>query len=98
MSTGPVEQNPLPHEDIVQQPRIPPAERKALLWMALLGLALRLAVVCFLYQEQMNPARNQWVFCWETGQIAGSIAAGHGFASPLHGKTGPTAWLAPHYP
>src|SRR5436305_5493555 len=72
--------------------------RKTLLWMALLGLALRLIVVGFLYQEQMPAARNHWVFGWETGQIAGSIASGHGFASPLHGETGATAWMAPLYP
>jgi 4-amino-4-deoxy-L-arabinose transferase-like glycosyltransferase len=91
-----VEQKPLQQESTV--PRTAPAERKTLLWLAFLGLMLRLIVVCFLYQEQMAPARNHWVFGWETGQIAGSIAAGHGFASPFHGETGPTAWLAPVYP
>src|SRR4051812_28110541 len=96
MSTLSLEPIPLAVEAIAPDAR--PTERKALVWMALLGLILRLAMVCFLYQEQMAPARNHWVFGWETGQIAGSIAAGHGFASPLHGETGPTAWMAPLYP
>lgn len=38
-------------------------------------------------------------FASETGAIAASIAAGHGFSSPLRFvHTGPTAWLAPIYP
>ncbi len=38
-------------------------------------------------------------FASETGAIAASIAAGHGFSSPLRFvRTGPTAWLAPIYP
>ena len=37
-------------------------------------------------------------FGWETGRIARSLAAGQGFANPMHGITGPTAWVAPLYP
>lgn len=37
-------------------------------------------------------------FGWETGRIARSLAAGQGFANPMHGTTGPTAWVAPLYP
>ena len=69
-----------------------------LLWMVLVGLALRLVAVAFLYPLQMPPARDHWVFGWETGKIAASIAAGHGFSSPLHGFTGSTAWIPPLYP
>jgi len=35
---------------------------------------------------------------YETGRIAASLAAGHGFGSPLHVPTGPTAWMTPLYP
>ena len=37
-------------------------------------------------------------FLNETGNIAYSLAAGHGFSSPYWQKTGPTAWLTPVYP
>jgi Gpi18-like mannosyltransferase len=35
---------------------------------------------------------------YETGQIARSIAEGHGFSSPLGVDSGPTAWITPVYP
>jgi hypothetical protein len=37
-------------------------------------------------------------FQQETGNIAYSLAAGHGFGSVFRGDTGPTAWLTPVYP
>ncbi len=37
-------------------------------------------------------------FLFEPGNIAYSLALGHGFASPLHVPSGPTAWVAPVYP
>ncbi|MGH9773387.1 MAG: glycosyltransferase family 39 protein [Candidatus Acidiferrales bacterium] len=37
-------------------------------------------------------------FLQETGNIAYSIALGHGFGSPFWEDTGPTAWLTPVYP
>jgi 4-amino-4-deoxy-L-arabinose transferase-like glycosyltransferase len=37
-------------------------------------------------------------FLNETGNIAYSLAAGHGFNSPYWQETGPTAWLTPVYP
>jgi len=64
----------------------------------LVALGLRLAVVPFLVGEQLNPARDHWVFGWETGRLARSLASGHGFGSPLFGWTGPSAWMAPGYP
>jgi hypothetical protein len=64
----------------------------------LVALGLRLAVVPFLVGEQLNPGRDHWVFGWETGRLARSLASGHGFGSPLFGWTGPSAWMAPAYP
>lgn len=66
--------------------------------MILVGLAIRLAVVGFLYPDQMNPSRNHWHFAFENGKIAYSIVQGHGFSSPLFEDTGPTAWQPPVYP
>lgn len=37
-------------------------------------------------------------FLFESGNIAHSLAMGHGFASPFHVDTGPTAWMTPIYP
>src|SRR2546423_11357119 len=74
------------------------AAHRPVFWMLLVGLALRLITVLFLYQLQMSPARDHWAFGWETGKIAASIAAGHGFSSPLQGETGSTAWIPPLYP
>src|SRR6202046_5846117 len=37
-------------------------------------------------------------FLNEAGNIAFSLAKGHGFSSPWWQETGPTAWLTPVYP
>jgi len=68
------------------------------MYMVLVAFALRLAVVAFLYPEQLDPARDHWKFGYETGKIARSIALGKGFSSPLFEDTGPTAWMTPGYP
>ncbi len=68
------------------------------LCIVLVGLAIRLAVVGFLYPDQMDPSRGHWHFAFENGKIAYSIVQGHGFGSPLFENTGPTAWLTPVYP
>jgi hypothetical protein len=39
-----------------------------------------------------------FLFGYETGSIAASIARGTGFANPFGSDTGPTAWVAPLYP
>jgi len=66
--------------------------------MVLVALAIRLAVVGFLYPDQMDPSRNHWHFAFENGKVAYSIVQGHGFGSPLFENTGPTAWQTPVYP
>ncbi len=61
--------------------------------IVLAAAAVRLAVVGFLLVHQ-PPA-------WGTNEAAGiarQLAQGHGFASPFHDSTGPTARLAPVYP
>jgi 4-amino-4-deoxy-L-arabinose transferase-like glycosyltransferase len=66
--------------------------------MVLVALAVRLAVMGFLYPEQLDPARDHWRFAYENGRLARSIAQGHGFSSPLFADTGPSAWMTPVYP
>jgi 4-amino-4-deoxy-L-arabinose transferase-like glycosyltransferase len=66
--------------------------------MVLVALALRLAVMVFVYPERLNPARDYWRFGGEAGRIARSITEGKGFSSPFFADTGPTAWLTPVYP
>ncbi len=75
-----------------------PSNRRMCLWMVLAALALRLAVVAFLYPERLDPDRDHWHFAGETGRIARSLAEGEGFSNPLFGQTGPTAMIPPVYP
>jgi len=66
--------------------------------MCAVAFVLRFVVAAFLYKEFVDPYRDFWHFGWETGRVARSIAAGHGFSSPLFGDTGPTAIMTPLYP
>jgi hypothetical protein len=57
------------------------------------ALAVRLAVIPFLYHEWMDPfVLDHWAF----GLVARSIASGHGFGN-VFAQTGPTAVLPPVY-
>ena len=68
------------------------------LGMVFTGLVLRLLVSAFLYTDQMDPKRDHWVFAYENGRVARSIATGEGFSNPLFEKTGPTALIPPVFP
>ena len=60
---------------------------------AAVGLAIRFAVVPFLYQEWMDPfVVEHWAF----GRVARSIITGHGFGN-VFSDSGPTAVLPPVY-
>lgn len=59
--------------------------------MVLVALALRLAVVRFLYPDQMDPSRNHWHFAFGNGKVAYSIVQGRGLGSPLFEDTGLSA-------
>jgi hypothetical protein len=83
--------------------RVDSARQSVRLWarpwfIFLVALGLRLAVIPFLVGDQLDPARDHWVFGWEAGRLARSLASGHGYGSPLFGWTGPSAWMAPGYP
>src|ERR1700752_4566719 len=61
--------------------------------MFVVALAVRLAVIPFLYHEWMDPfVLEHWAF----GRIARSIVSGHGFGSPF-ADTGLSALLPPVY-
>jgi 4-amino-4-deoxy-L-arabinose transferase-like glycosyltransferase len=61
----------------------------------LVAISVRLFVTAYMQSFQIQ---DTWKFGFETGRIATSIASGQGFASPLQGPSGPTAWLPPVYP
>ena len=71
---------------------------RTILILILLALAVRIAVIPFLIEDQLDPARDHWAFGCEEGRIARSLATGAGFSSPLFSRTGPTAWTTPLYP
>jgi 4-amino-4-deoxy-L-arabinose transferase-like glycosyltransferase len=71
---------------------------RSLCAMVLIGVAIRLVVMAFLFPDQLAPERDHWPFGYEAGRLARSIVEGRGFSSPLFGDTGPSAWLAPGYP
>jgi len=58
------------------------------------ALLLRLLFLDLAYQA----GGNFFPVGQEAGNIAWSLALGHGFSSPLSGMQGPTAWVAPAYP
>ncbi len=61
--------------------------------MVLVALAVRLAVIPFVYRDWMDPfVLEHWAF----GLIARSIVSGHGFGSPF-AQTGASALLPPVY-
>lgn len=61
--------------------------------MAAVALAVRLAVIPFVYTDWMDPfVLEHWAF----GLVARSIATGHGFGN-VFAHTGPTAVLPPVY-
>lgn len=66
----------------------------------ILAVALGVRLV-FLYDYVLqNPRHALGVipFLFESGDIAVSLATGHGFSSPFRVPTGPTAWMTPVYP
>lgn len=69
------------------------------IWMILIvALALRLVFMCQYELSHPKQAVSVIPFLFESGNIAHSLAAGHGFSSPFRVDTGPTAWMTPAYP
>jgi len=64
----------------------------------LVALGIRLG---YMWQFQLiHPRQGVSVipFLFESGNIAHSLATGHGFSSPFRVDTGPTAWMTPLFP
>jgi hypothetical protein len=69
------------------------------LWTILLvAAALRIWFAWDYQQHLPHRALSAIPFLFESGNIAASIATGHGFGSPFRVDTGPTAWMTPLYP
>jgi len=68
--------------------------RRNIFFLALLARFLYL----FLYFHGLPPHAGGYLLGQETGSIAASIAAGHGFSSPFYLPSGPTAWVTPVFP
>lgn len=60
--------------------------------------ALRFAFAWDYQSHLSHRALAAIPFLFESGNIAVSLASGHGFGSPFHVDTGPTAWMPPLYP
>jgi 4-amino-4-deoxy-L-arabinose transferase-like glycosyltransferase len=59
---------------------------------------LRIAFTWNYVGNHSQQALSVIPFMFESGDIAVSLAQGHGFASPFRVPTGPTAWMTPVYP
>lgn len=75
------------------EPQTSISTHRLCVWMVLVALLVRLAVIPFVYHDWMDPfVLEHWAF----GLIARSIALGHGFGSPF-ADTGASALLPPVY-
>jgi len=72
--------------------------RHSLVFIVLIALLLRLAVITIGHTYRITPRRDHFQFGWEMGRIARSVAQGQGFSSPTDLPTGPSAWAPPVYP
>jgi 4-amino-4-deoxy-L-arabinose transferase-like glycosyltransferase len=71
---------------------------KSLTLICVVALGLRLAFFWNYAAHNSKQALSAIPFLFESGNIAYSVATGHGFSSPFRVDTGPTAWMTPVYP
>ncbi len=64
----------------------------------LAAAALRVGFAWDYQRHLSHRALGSIPFLFESGNIAASLASGHGFGSPFRVDTGPTAWMTPLYP
>jgi 4-amino-4-deoxy-L-arabinose transferase-like glycosyltransferase len=64
----------------------------------LVALLLRVGFAWDYARQNSRHALAVLPFLQESGNIAASLARGHGFSSPFRIDTGPTAWMPPVYP
>jgi len=72
-----------------------PENRRLLAAIVLIAFALRLVVILAPNFENLMGIGHR--FCWEPGNMARNLLAGHGFGSTL-ASTQPSAMMAPVYP
>jgi 4-amino-4-deoxy-L-arabinose transferase-like glycosyltransferase len=70
----------------------------SLTFIFVVALGLRLAFFWNYTEHNPKQALSTIPFLFESGNIAYSVATGHGFSSPFRVDTGPTAWMTPVYP
>src|SRR5215475_5168286 len=74
-----------PDESTVPESHVDPASGKSggfrsrLFLAVIVALVIRLAVVAFLYPEQLDPRDDHWRFGYEAGRFARPIPQGYGF-------------------
>jgi 4-amino-4-deoxy-L-arabinose transferase-like glycosyltransferase len=66
--------------------------------IVLVALLLRIGFAWDYVGQNSRQALAALPFLQESGNIAASLASGHGFSSPFRIDTGPTAWMPPVYP
>ena len=66
--------------------------------IVVVALAIRLAFLWNYADHNSHRALATIPFLFESGNIAHALVTGHGFGSPFHVDTGPTAWMTPIYP
>lgn len=66
--------------------------------IVIVAFVLRVGAMQVLHSYRFPTSHNHYLFGTEMGRVARSLVTGHGFASPLHGETGPTAMVGPIYP
>src|SRR6202789_3483652 len=71
---------------------------KSLVPIMIVALLVRLYFVYDFVVGVPRQAVSTIPFLFEVGNIANSLATGHGFASPFRADTGPTAWMTPLFP
>jgi hypothetical protein len=81
-----------------QGPSYTQSLRHSPLFIVLIALVLRLAVITFGPTYHITPRRDHFQFGWEMGRLARSIVTGNGFSSPTDLPSGPSAWAPPLYP
>jgi 4-amino-4-deoxy-L-arabinose transferase-like glycosyltransferase len=74
------------------------AARTSLPLILLVAFSLRIAFLWNFAAHNPTQALGTVPFLFESGNIAYSLATGHGFSSPFRVDTGPTAWMTPVYP
>lgn len=68
-------------------------------FIVLFAFVARMMILGYMTEAAPTPVSAFLAFGYELGRVAGSIASGKGFSSPVRFfETGPTAWFTPIYP